>query len=116
MSQKPSKKTLQTASNSYVVQPLDTLQQMLYSTGVQLDGDGRVWLRLGTTRRCLLQIVNGRIVFRFRDAKLDGSIRGVEKRGGSANLDAVVKGARGAIHGDQLVITIPVIPNQNRET
>ena len=98
------------------MQPLDNSLQLVYTDGVQLDGEGRVWLRLGTTRRCYCQVVNGRIVFRFRDAKLDGSIPGVGKRGKSANIDAVVRGAKAQITGDSLVITIPVIPNLNRET
>ena len=104
------------AKNRDITQPLDTVQHLVYSDSVRLDGEGRIWIHLGTTRRCFGQIVNGRIVYRMRDAKLDGSIPGVGERGKSANIDTVVRGAKAQITGDSLVITIPVIPNLNRET
>ncbi len=95
--------------------PLDNNLQLPYTTTAMLDGDGRIWLRLGTTRRCFGQIVNGRIVYRMRDVKLDGSVPGISKRGKSISLDTVVLGARAQIQGDSLVITLPLIPNQDRE-
>ena len=110
---KPLTKVQPSVTSEHNDAALDNPLQMPYTTAIHLDADGRLWAHLGSTRRCLLQIVNGRIVFRFRDAKLDGSIPQVRERGRSANLDAVVKGARAQVHGDQLVVTIPILPTES---
>ena len=89
--------------------PLDRISLLHYTNGVKLGGDGRLWLHLGSTRRCLLQIVNGKLVYRFRDAKLDGTISGVAKVGGSANIDAIISRADAQIKGDKLILTIQLI-------
>ena len=96
-------------AKGYVKKPIDGSAVMPYTIGVKIDFDGRVWFFLGSTRRCLAQILsNGRLVYRFRDARADGSIPELDQRGGTANVDAIVRGARASVIGRELVIRIPL--------